>query len=414
MRVLLICANYGPEFQGGTEVVVKAEARALQAAGHEVQVLTGSSEVSPAGSLHRETLEGIAVLRACRTPSEALAPEWLYPRLLEVAREAARDVDLVHLHHWSGLSGDLVRGLAPAAPVVITLHDHYASCPRYFRTPPADITCPPVGEFQSCARCVAEFVPELSDALLQVRLAARAESFRAELQAAAAVIAPSEYLRDALARELGVSAVHWRVLPHGLCREFASQMREGSGEGPLTVLHFGNRTPIKGALDLVRALRDEPNVRLILAGRELEPGFDELLRREAGSLQLELHGSYDARELRRLARGCDLAAFPSRAFESYGLVVEEALALGLPVWVSDRGALPEVLHRAAHFGSLPGGVVPAESPSAWRTVLRELVADEEKLQDAAARVPARMRTAADTTRDLLEIFSTLTTQSSAP
>jgi glycogen(starch) synthase len=190
-------------------------------------------------------------------------------------------------------------------------------------------------------------------------------------------------------------------------------MREGSGEGPLTVLHFGNRTPIKGALDLVRGLRDEPNVRLILAGRELEPGFDEQLKREAGSLQLELHGSYDARELRRLARGCDVAAFPSRAFESYGLVVEEALALGLPVWVSDRGALPEVLHRAAHFGSLPGGVVPAESPSAWRAVMRELVADPEKLQDAAARVPARMRTAADTTRDLLEIFSTLTTPSSA-
>ena len=227
------------------------------------------------------------------------------------------------------------------------------------------------------------------------------------------MIAPSEYLRDALARELGLSSVNWRVLPHGLCREFASQMREGSGEGPLTVLHFGNRTPIKGALDLVRGLRDEPNVRLILAGRELEPGFDELLRSEAGSLQLELHGSYDARELRRLARGCDLAAFPSRAFESYGLVVEEALALGLPTWVSDRGALPEVLHRAAHFGSLPGGVVRAESPSAWRTVVRELVADPEKLQDAAARVPARLKTAADTTRDLLEIFSTLTPQSSA-
>ena len=43
MKILLICASYPPEFQGGTEVVVKAEARSLLAAGYSVQVVTGDS-----------------------------------------------------------------------------------------------------------------------------------------------------------------------------------------------------------------------------------------------------------------------------------------------------------------------------------------------------------------------------------
>lgn len=40
--------------------------------------------------------------------------------------------------------------------------------------------------------------------------------------------------------------------------------------------------------------------------------------------------------------GVDLAVFPSRALESFGLVVAEAMAAGVPFVVSDAGALPEV------------------------------------------------------------------------
>ena len=38
----------------------------------------------------------------------------------------------------------------------------------------------------------------------------------------------------------------------------------------------------------------------------------------------------------------DLAVFPSRVAESFGLVVAEAMAAGVPFVISDAGALPEV------------------------------------------------------------------------
>ncbi|MCB9914269.1 MAG: glycosyltransferase [Planctomycetes bacterium] len=407
MKIVCVCASFPPEFRGGSEVVVKAQARALTELGHDVRVVCGAAETSPTGEVSHEVVEGLEVTRIARTPAEALAPVWIQPRLRELVAEAVRGADLVHVHHWSPLSGDLVRRLRELAPVVLTLHDHYASCPRFFRTPLEGLACPPNGRYDACAECVAAFVPLLAPAELAGRLAARAEDFRAELRAADEVVAPSEALRDALARELGVSGARWRVVPHGLCRAFASQTREESEEGPLTALVLGNRTRVKGLLELVRGLRDEPGMRLILAGRELEAGLDDELRATAGSLELVLHGSYEASDMRRLARGADLALVPSLAYESYGLVIEEALALGLPVWVSDRGALPEVLARAAHFGPLPGGVLPAGDRRAWRDTLRALVADRDRLQDFAARVPARVRTAADAARDLGELYGDL-------
>lgn len=407
MKILSVCSSFPPEFRGGTEVVVGAQARALVALGHEVKVVAGSTETAEGGQASREQQEGLEVVRLARTSAEALAPEWVQPRLRELVAEEARGADLVHVHHWSPLSGDLVRRLAGEVPVALTLHDHYASCPRFFRAPEGALTCPPAGSVESCVECVAPFVPLLSAAERRSGLTRRLEDFREEVEAADLVIAPSESLRDSLARELEMSGARWRVVPHGLCREFASQTREAGEETQLTALVLGNRARIKGCLALVRALRDEPGLKLVFAGREVEGGLDEELRAAAGDLELELHGSYEASDLRRLARGADLVLAPSQAYESYGLVVEESLALGLPIWVSDRGALPETLARAAHFGALPGGVLGADDPRAWRETVRALVADPERLQDAAARVPARVRTAADAVRDLLELYSEL-------
>jgi glycosyltransferase involved in cell wall biosynthesis len=173
-------------------------------------------------------------------------------------------------------------------------------------------------------------------------------------------------------------------------------------EGPLTVLHFGNRARIKGALDLVRAAAKLPkgSVKLILCGRELEAGLDKEIRRAAGGQELVLHGQYSPDELVGFAKEADLAAFPSRAAESYGLVVDEALALGLPTLVSDAGALPERLASAGHGGRFPGRILPQKDLEAWTECLRGLVTEEGLLQDARAVLPDWLPTAAHTAREL--------------
>jgi len=305
--------------------------------------------------------------------------------------EATRGFDLVHLHHWSSLGGGLVRHLVPKLPVVLSLHDHYASCPLFFRSAPAGVVCPGSRPTQACLRCLQGSHGLEPSADLLARLGERWGDFRAEVQAASRVVCPSEALRAALARELELSGRDWEVIPHGLCQELESAPPPVRRDRRLCVLSFGNRTAQKGTLDLVAALSRLPagSARLILPGAEVEPGFDDRLRAAAGPLELEFPGPYGPRELARQAARADLAAFPSRAAESYGLVVEEALALGLPVWVSDRGALGEVLARRAGRGPLPGGILPARDPAAWGRLFTGLVECPRKLQDARRLVPAR-------------------------
>jgi glycosyltransferase involved in cell wall biosynthesis len=405
VKIAIIGNSYPPEFQGGTELVMAAQAEELLALGHSVQVVCGSDG---GGEPAQSVVRGVTVQRIPREPADSISSEWCRERIVALVEEATQDCDLLHLHHWSSLSGDLVRRLSRRVPVVVTLHDHYASCPRFFRSPIAGVSCPEGQPDQSCTRCVAPFFGA-QPADLEDRLMERWRDFRAELLAASAVICPSENLRSSLARELEMNASHWSVVPHGLCRDVQRVDRIEPHDKKLTVISFGNRAKVKGTLLLVRAMSALPegSVRLILTGEEVEPGYDAYLRDVAGGLELEIHGTYDERSLAKLCARADLAAFPSDASESYGLVVEEALALGLPTWVSDRGALGEVLRSYAASGELPGAILPAAQVERWTHALLSLVDSPAKLQDARARVPKIIRGPSEASRAIEAIYTKL-------
>lgn len=405
MKIALVGNAFPPDFVGGTEVVMAAQARELLTRGHRVRVVVASEDVGAIGGQLERRADGLELLRIALPPEEFASEH--RPRTASLVEEGVRGFDLVHVHHTARFSDDLVRRLGRRKPVLLSLHDHFASCPRVFRRPVMAEDCPPDMPDGNCVTCVAPLVPQVTHELLAARLSARWRERRAEVRAARCVIVPSAHLRESLQRELRLEGEEWQLVPHGLCRALEAPARAARRAGPLTVLSFGNRTDLKGSADLVRAMADlsPGSARLVLAGAELRSGFDAELRRLAGTLPLELHGAYDEARLSELAAASDLAAFPSRAEESYGLVVEEALALGLATWVSDRGALPEVLERAGGGGAAPGGVLPAEDPGAWTRELRALVDSPRRLQDARARLPRGLRSASQAVDELLELYS---------
>ena len=409
MRVALVCQHFPPELEGGTEVVVAAQARALAELGHDVRVLAGSDTLLAPGAaeLLRERVGDVEVTRLPRRADEPYGLVLSRPRLLDhVLREVA-DADVCHVHHWSTLDAHLVRSVAEKCPVVVTLHDHFTSCPRFFRRQPAahdGPSCPHRGDVEPCVSCLAPDLPGYDERALRRRLALRMHGFRGELEAAAVVLAPSRRRADAASALLGLPPERIEVLPHGLCRpiERAASPVPYHPDRRLVVLHFGNLCAEKGTLDLMQSLALLPpgSVELRLAGRALDPGFGEVVGRLRERLPVEHRPSCDPAALRELAGGADLAAFPSRLDESYGLVVDEALALGLPVWLSQRAAAGE---RLAEWAAT-ARVLPAEEPAAWSAAFQGVRAAPRTLTEERRRVPRRLPTAMDAARRLTTIY----------
>jgi len=408
LRIAVVTQHFAPHFEGGTEAVVRAQARALAGFGHEVLVVSGTDRRCPDGSVSEAVVDGLFVTFLHRRADEPYDLILERPRLLRRVAALCAGADLVHVHHWTTLDNSIVRTLsAGGRPVVVSLHDHFTSCARFFRIPAGGVErCPSPGDVEPCVVCCAVDAPLPADEL-RAGLRARARALRAELDAASALIAPSRAHARALCAALGLPAEALTVIPHGLAAPLA-RAAPPADERPLRILHLGHRSRLKGTLDLVRALAGLPaerrrEVQLLCLGAELEPGFDEALRAAAGEVRIELGGPYDVVALSHLVAergGAHLAAFPSRAPESYGLVVDEALALGLPCLVSDAGALSERLGGA-------GRALPPADPAAWTAALLAILEEPALLRAWRARLPSSSATAADAARALDDLYQRL-------
>jgi glycosyltransferase involved in cell wall biosynthesis len=132
------------------------------------------------------------------------------------------------------------------------------------------------------------------------------------------------------------------------------------------------------------------------------PTFAEGLRRRSLDSSLGdrvcFAGPRTGPDLDRSYGAADLLVLASRA-ETYGMVVTEALARGLPVVAADVGGVPEALGNGAD-GTRPGLLVQPGDPAALAAALRAW------LNNADLR--ARLRRAARERRESLSGWSTTT------
>jgi glycosyltransferase involved in cell wall biosynthesis len=119
-----------------------------------------------------------------------------------------------------------------------------------------------------------------------------------------------------------------------------------------------------------------------------EPAFADSLRRRSQSRGLadRVHfpGPRTGRDLARSYAAADVVVLASRA-ETYGMVVTESLARGLPVIAADVGGLTEALGHGAD-GLAPGLLVTPGDPGPLAGALRSWLGDaqlRERLRRAA-------------------------------
>ena len=373
MRILHVAPSLLPETHGGTQQYVSDLAQLQRHDGHEVAVLAGAR--SDAAVAHA-VQDGVEVWRLLRQlPQEALSGDLGSERIgvQLVTLAAAWRPDVVHVHHWANLTNDVVQRLAGlGAPVLLTLHDLFVTCARSFRMPDHRGLCRDDVDLDDCARCLAGDLPQYA-AELPVLLQARAANFARELAAAAAVLCVSEAQRQKLAA-VGCRPARLAVLPIGI-RSGAPLPPPALAPGRLRLCNWAGLDPRKGLHVLLAALagsEQRAHFELHVHGRAGEVDYMQELQRLGQGLSVHYHGAFADGAFWQFGASYDLAVFPSLAFETHGLMVDEALLAGLPVLCSDLGAPPSRLGGR-------GATFPAGDAAALRQLLERLLAAPDDL-----------------------------------
>jgi glycosyltransferase involved in cell wall biosynthesis len=194
---------------------------------------------------------------------------------------------------------------------------------------------------------------------------------RATLTAAAGVVATSPWTARRLVARHGLDPERITVAAPGVDPAPPAPGTAGGGR----LLCVGSLTPTKGQDVLVAALAQVADLpwRCELVGPvDRDPAHVAAVRaaiaRHGLDARVRLAGPRVGSDLDAAYAAADLLVVPSRA-ETYGMVVTEALARGLPVLAAAVGGLPETLGRDPD-GRVPGLLVPADDPPALAAALR--------------------------------------------
>lgn len=365
-RVLLLHNRY--RAAGGEERVVDELEALLAARGHAVARLERDSGDAGRARAAR------GLLRGGLDEHEVAAAVRLHR------------ADVVHVHNVHPLLGwrALAAARAAGARVVLHLHNYRLCCAIgvAYRDGAPCYECrgrdTRPGLRHRCRGSLAEAAVYAAGlARQQPRLLAHAD----------ALVAVSEALADRLA-SLGIPRARMTVVRNGV-RAIAPEPRAGDGAYALAAGRLVEEKGFDVAIRVARAagvpLRiagagpDEARLRA-LAARTSGAG-DGAAGGDDGVVFL---GRLTPDQLARERRGAAVALAPSRSDEACPMAVIEALADGVPVVGSDRGAIPELLGAGGH-------ALPLADEDAWVRALSTLWRDPARRAAAGAAALERAR-----------------------
>jgi glycosyltransferase involved in cell wall biosynthesis len=220
----------------------------------------------------------------------------------------------------------------------------------------------------------------------------------AVLCAAAAVLTTSRWTRDRLLARYPLEPDAVQVAQPGAD---LAPLAPGTADGT-ALLSVAAVAAHKGSDILVAALADLTDLdwqATWVGALDREPEFAARVQRQATAAgigtRLLFAGPRTGPALAASYARADVLVHPSRG-ESYGMVVAEALAHGLPVIASDVGGIREALGSTPE-GRSPGLLVRPDSPDALTAALRSWLGEPE--------LRAQLRAAALQRRDTLRSWT---------
>jgi glycosyltransferase involved in cell wall biosynthesis len=386
VRVLFVVHDFFPRFFGGTERYVLNIAHQVQQMGHSPEVLTyglADPEDSFTGTLgslltRSYVFEGVPVLSVRHTSM----PPTINHRIAdpEIAEAVGllldrSSYDVVHIAHPMRMAAAYLAVKQRGIPLVLTLTDFWLLCPRgrFYKPDHSPCNSPENGN-----KCVRECHVDSS-------IRARYVEARQLFEAADVLVAPSAFLIEVFRRNGWQRAI--RQISHGVdFRLVPSSPRRARPTGKVHIGYTGLVARFKGVDLLVRTFVGVKGSNLLLKiyGNVI---WEEKFLREldgcyAEDARIQLMNRYDHADISAVMADIDVMVVPSTTLESYGLVVVESLAHGIPVIASDMvGSAFEFIRDGVN-----GAIFPTARPEELRRILEEVASDPETVERWRRRI----------------------------
>ena len=339
-----IVSPYAYPRPGGANSYIRESYQELRRLGHEVRIITAPWGDDPPAQDVIQIGQAIAVPYngAVGRITLSLRLEWLVSRMLERQR-----FDIIHHHE-------------PLVPFLSMQILDSAKCPNV-------ATFHAFGGFSLsywAGRMIGERYMRKLDARIAVSSAAR--HFISSYF-------PGEY----------------RIIPNGVDVAFYANARPlpEYQDGKINILFVGRLEPRKGAMYLMEAYaklkKKHPELRLILCAVGPQLGRLRRFVRANRLADVLFAGRVDDADKARFYKTAQIFCAPSTGQESFGIVLLEAMAAGLPVVASDIHGYKRVVQR-----NVSGLLVEPKSPDALADALERLICDpalRQRLGEAGSR-----------------------------
>ncbi|MEU2038833.1 glycosyltransferase [Nocardia niwae] len=368
--------DFHPATLGGIQTSMRAQRTALERLGHQVTVFTiPAPESTPPDP-------GIVVLAttggATVNGYPVALPTRRNARLVD-AVFAERGFDVVHTQTTYGAG---VAGLRAARrhglPVVQSMHSRDDSFIER-NSPFPYLAALTMRVLHGAFVGLRKTMPRLPES----RTARHAwRPLVAQAQAADQVVVPTRHFARRLAAHGVDRPIH--VVSNGVDDDLVRALPERTGghDARLRVLWCGRFSAEKRPLDAVEAVHRAPGCTLDIYGAgALEPRLRAVIDRLGLSDRVRLHGEVSQAECLTAMRSHDVLLFPSAGCDTQGMVLLEAVAVGLPVLHCD----PDVTETVPEGGECRAR---DSSTGALAEALRVLAQQPDRL-DAMRDVLAR-------------------------
>ncbi|GAA1511644.1 glycosyltransferase [Kribbella lupini] len=395
MKILLVHNTYRSTAPSGENRVVEQEAEALTADGHEVETFGRlSDEIEDWPAWQKATLPGRVI--------------WNPTSKRDLAAALARfRPDVVHVHNtFPLLSPSVLYACRDAkVPVVATLHNYKLLCASgdFFRDGAVCHDCAGGNPIPAVVhRCYRGSALATGPTVLAARVHRR--SWR-DLVSAYIFISDSQ--RRLLAA-LGFQPERTYVKPN-----LVPYDGPVGGDRQRQVAYVGRLDAPKGASllmrgwDAYRALAGDDALRLLIAGAG--PLLPEVTEWAATRPSVELTGQLTKQQCFELIARCRAVVLPSEWEETFGLVVVEAMAVGVPPLAANHGSFPDLIGDG-----VDGALFEPGQPDSLAKLLADVDTDPRRYQEYGRRAREtyeRRHDPGHNVRQLLDIYRFAISQS---